>query len=159
MSKKMLSYPSYWFLMLLSIVALLLIAGYVVSMVFLIGDWEDRASFGEMFGAIDALFSGLALAGVLYTIHVQRKELHNAGIAMNEQIEMQMLTAEINALRHEIDVALYEIELQVKLGTPPETIDMEYFEYLKTQLVFQHKKLELKEKEVQNKLELKQPDI
>ncbi|MCG6142741.1 hypothetical protein [Leptospira mtsangambouensis] len=30
---------------------------------------------GDMFGAINALFSGLALAGIIYTIYLQREEL------------------------------------------------------------------------------------
>jgi hypothetical protein len=38
-------------------------------------DWSARSSFGEMFGAFDALFSGLAFAGVIYTILLQRREL------------------------------------------------------------------------------------
>jgi len=42
-------------------------------------DWkiphDDLASFGEKFGAINALFAGLAFAGVIYTVYLQRKEL------------------------------------------------------------------------------------
>lgn len=35
----------------------------------------DRGMFGDMFGAVNALFSGLALAGVIYAIHLQRAEI------------------------------------------------------------------------------------
>ena len=35
----------------------------------------DRGEIGDMFGAINALFSGLAFAGVVYTIMLQRNEL------------------------------------------------------------------------------------
>ncbi len=35
----------------------------------------DRGLFGDMFGAINALFSGLALAGIIYTIFLQKHEL------------------------------------------------------------------------------------
>jgi hypothetical protein len=35
----------------------------------------DRGTFGDMFGSINALFSGLALAGIILTILLQRKEL------------------------------------------------------------------------------------
>ncbi len=35
----------------------------------------ERALFGDAFGGINALFSGLAFAGVIFTIHLQRKEL------------------------------------------------------------------------------------
>ena len=35
----------------------------------------ERGTFGDMFGAVNALFSGLAFAGVIYAILLQRKEL------------------------------------------------------------------------------------
>lgn len=37
--------------------------------------WQDRASFGSMFDAVGALFSGLALVGVIYAVLLQRNEL------------------------------------------------------------------------------------
>ena len=37
--------------------------------------WPDRGTFGDMFGAVNTLFSGLAFAGVVYAILLQRKEL------------------------------------------------------------------------------------
>src|SRR5687768_1221158 len=37
--------------------------------------WQERGTFGDMFGAVNALFSGLALAGVIYAIVLQRQEL------------------------------------------------------------------------------------
>ena len=35
----------------------------------------DRGVFGDMFGAINSLFSGLALVGIIYTIFLQKHEL------------------------------------------------------------------------------------
>lgn len=35
---------------------------------------EDYGRFGDMFGAVNALFSGLAFAGVIYTLYVQRRD-------------------------------------------------------------------------------------
>lgn len=37
--------------------------------------WDVRGTFGDMFGAINSLFSGLAFAGVIFAIFLQRKEL------------------------------------------------------------------------------------
>jgi len=37
--------------------------------------FSDRGAFGDKFGAVNALFSGLAFAGVIYAILLQRKEL------------------------------------------------------------------------------------
>jgi len=36
---------------------------------------HHRGTFGDMFGAVNALFSGLAFAGIIYTILLQREEL------------------------------------------------------------------------------------
>lgn len=36
---------------------------------------QDRGTFGDSFGAINSLFSGLAFACIIYTILLQRKEL------------------------------------------------------------------------------------
>lgn len=38
-------------------------------------DFVDRGTFGDMFGSINALYSGLAFAGIIFTILLQRKEL------------------------------------------------------------------------------------
>jgi len=37
--------------------------------------WSNRGTFGDMFGAVNALFSSLAFAGIIYTILIQRREL------------------------------------------------------------------------------------
>ena len=42
---------------------------------FLFCNWSDRGTFGDMFGAVNALFSALAFAGLVYTLFVQRYEL------------------------------------------------------------------------------------
>ena len=38
-------------------------------------DHNERGIFGDKFGAVNALFSGLAFAGLIFTIVLQRKEL------------------------------------------------------------------------------------
>ncbi len=37
--------------------------------------YSRRGDFGDMFGAVNALFSGLAFAGIIFAIHLQREEL------------------------------------------------------------------------------------
>ncbi len=37
--------------------------------------WQDRGTFGDMFGAVNTLFSGLAFAGIIFAISLQSKEL------------------------------------------------------------------------------------
>ena len=40
-----------------------------------IGPWDSRGQFGDMFGSANTLFSGLALAGIIYAILLQKREL------------------------------------------------------------------------------------
>jgi hypothetical protein len=47
--------------------------------------YPERGQFGDMFGAINALFTGLAFAGLIVTIIMQSKELKFQG----EQLEFQ----------------------------------------------------------------------
>jgi hypothetical protein len=56
-----------------TIIAIHVISGVVIYRV--LGDWPERGQFGDQFGAVNALFSGLAFAGVIVTILLQREEL------------------------------------------------------------------------------------
>ena len=38
-------------------------------------DWPTRGQFGDVFGTVNALFSGLAFTGLIYTVFLQREEL------------------------------------------------------------------------------------
>ena len=88
--------------------------------IFLFGsDWSHRGQFGDMFGTVNSLFAGLAFAGVLYTIFLQRNELalqrkelvltrtqltrsaaaqEKSEEALAEQVEALRMTAKLNAL-------------------------------------------------------------
>lgn len=43
----------------------------------LLPDWQTRGTAGDSFGAVNALFSGLAFAGVIYALNLQRKQLED----------------------------------------------------------------------------------
>lgn len=60
-----------------TIAVLILILALWFGTIYALRDWTDAAksSFGDMFGSVNALFSGLALAGIILTILLQRKEL------------------------------------------------------------------------------------
>lgn len=68
----------------------------------------EAGTFGDMFGAVNALFSGLAFAGLIYTIAVQRQELQS----QNKSIEMQ--TEELRLQREAIQMQTEELGLQRK---------------------------------------------
>ena len=59
-------------------------------------NWETRGQFGDMFGIANALFSGLAFAGVIITIWMQREELEL------QRLELQATRCEIRGQREEM---------------------------------------------------------
>jgi hypothetical protein len=79
------------------------------------GEWSTRGQIGDMFGAINALFSGLAFAGIIYTILLQREEL-------SEQ-------------RHELELTRQEFETQNK------TLKLQRFEATFFNLLDLHNRL------------------
>ena len=46
-----------------------------VAIIFWLPEWSDRGTFGDLFGAVNALFSALAFAVLIYTIVLQREEI------------------------------------------------------------------------------------
>jgi len=60
-------------LVVIAILLVWIIYGFVV--IYTLPDWPERGTFGDMFGAINALFSGLALAGIILAIFLQKQEL------------------------------------------------------------------------------------
>lgn len=73
--------------------------------------WTRRGQFGDMFGALNTLFSGLAFAGVLATIAMQRRDLElqhraiqDARSASQQQVDIALKAARLQALASSIDV-------------------------------------------------------
>jgi hypothetical protein len=59
----------------ISVGVLVVWLGFWWFVVYTIDDTSKRGQFGDMFGAVNALFSGLAFAGIIFTILLQRDEL------------------------------------------------------------------------------------
>lgn len=57
----------------LAVTALWIVAPLLVA--HFVSEWPVRGQFGDMYGAVNSLFSGLAFAGLIYTVHLQRQEL------------------------------------------------------------------------------------
>jgi len=104
-------------LMVVAIIIVWLISGFMT--LFFIDNWQDRGTFGDMFGAVNALFSGLAFAGLIYAVVLQKQdlELQKTEIKLNraelsksskaqvasqkaliEQVEQMRIAARLNAL-------------------------------------------------------------
>ncbi|WP_053978180.1 hypothetical protein [Mangrovimonas xylaniphaga] len=61
------------YILLVIVVAVWILSIYAVQL--FLPKLEDKALLGDSFGTINSLFSGLAFAGIIYTILLQRKEL------------------------------------------------------------------------------------
>jgi hypothetical protein len=67
-----------WWLAVALIAIVVVCSGYWLVVSRFINNHNDQGTFGDMFGALNALFSGCAFAGVIYAIFVQRSELRFA---------------------------------------------------------------------------------
>lgn len=99
---------SVWSILLLLFVFLLFFAslGFVCTHWI---DWQTRGTFGDSFGALNALFSGLAFAGLIVTLIMQKEELG-------------MQREELNDAKHELHQQSLEFEKQNK------TLNLQRFE-------------------------------
>lgn len=90
-------------------------SGYVIYR--FLPDSQGHGTFGDMFGAINALFSGLAFLGVIIAIILQKRELElqraeiryarkaqeDSARALKSQMEAAHLHVRIDGLNHVID--------------------------------------------------------
>lgn len=98
-------------LILLIILIISINVGFVFTIHYLIPDWGNSGLFGHTFGVINSLFSGLAFAGLLYTILLQsreikiqreelaltREQLASSATSQKEQAAYTLLAAQISA--------------------------------------------------------------
>ena len=90
------------------VIAIAIVSLWIACPVFVIhyyGYPSEPGGFGDIFGAINALFAGMAFFGIIITILLQRKELHqntaelrNSAQALSEQVMLMRLSAKLSAL-------------------------------------------------------------
>ena len=62
-------------------------------------NWTERlGQFGDTFGLVNALFTGLALVGVAYTVHLHRRQAEQDREALHRERREQFLSARLNAV-------------------------------------------------------------
>jgi len=88
----------------LAVVVVLFGANWVLICL-LLPDWGSRASFGGMFGAVGALFSGVALAGVAYALVLQSRQLEIQRIEVAETRRDIEESKRLSNLRFAMDLA------------------------------------------------------
>jgi hypothetical protein len=134
---------------------------------------SNRGTFGDMFGAINALFSGLAFAGVIYTILLQRQELklqrkelkltrqelkrtakaqEDSEKALNTQAKAYVLSAIINgqnSFAHQMNRIIDDLQQQYDSYLGPS----DYGNSLKDEIQEKKKQLNIHLKIIQNSLD------
>ena len=78
-----------------------------LAIIYFIDYWGDRGTFGDLFGAVNALFSGLAFAGLLYSLFENKKQI------MAQQEELLLNRQELLKARKIQEKTEKAIEAQV----------------------------------------------
>ncbi len=86
----------YWLtpkgVILICLAVVLVWAAYGIAAALLTDDLEAASQSGDLFGGISALFSGLAFAGLIITLLIQRKELQLQRQEMSRMVKEQAET-------------------------------------------------------------------
>ena len=90
-----------WTFILIVVWILVIWVIFWISVVFWLNKWEDRWTFWDMFWAVNSLFSWLALAGIIYTMLLQRQELRLQRLELKANTEelARAATAQENSER------------------------------------------------------------
>ena len=70
---------------------------------------QERGQFGDLFGSINSLFTGLAFAGLFYTVHLQAKQLRV------QHLELRIQRQELRLQREEMAASRHELAKQVRM--------------------------------------------
>lgn len=103
-----------WPIIIFLCVLLAWVACLCLGVAFLSG-WEKRGQFGDLFGSVNALFSGLAFAALIITIFLQRKELELQRDELRLQREemeksRQVLTEQARSQMRQNLAAIYQLK-------------------------------------------------
>lgn len=103
-------------LLVIMIVMVLVLFLANLCLIFLPLNKDERGTFGDQFGAVNALFSGLAFAGLIYTIILQRHDLKL------QRRDLRYQRRELELTRKEMEEQTAEFEKQ------NETLKVQRFE-------------------------------
>jgi hypothetical protein len=93
--------PQWWPFLVVASLALVAWAAYLFIAPKFFPDWTSRGQFGDMFGALNALFSAIAFAALVYTMILQKAEL-------------RLQRKELEETRGEIKGQKEQLEIQTK---------------------------------------------
>ena len=91
---------------LLALGIVILCVLYFAVVWFFIRDWIKPGQFGDTFGALSALFSGLAFGGVIIALHLQRVEIKH------QWKELELTRKEITGQKEQLEAQDYTLRRQ-----------------------------------------------
>ncbi len=123
------------YLIIWALIIIILYGAFWAAVFYLESDWTIRGQFGDMFGAINALFSGIALAGIIFAIYLQSQEL----AAQRE--ELRLTREEMKLSRGEMERSREELKGQKEvMSTQIELIKMQQWENTFFKMIDMHRK-------------------
>jgi len=114
------TFPINTFIILAFLVVVLWVVYGVVVTNLNLKDWAERGLFGDMFGGLNALFSGLAFAGLICAIWMQRTEiqLQRNDLKLQREI-MEAQVEEARQLAHHVSVQAQIMEKNYEIEHEP----------------------------------------
>jgi hypothetical protein len=70
--------------------------------------WAERGQFGDVFGSVNALFSGMAFVGIFWSFHIQQEQL------LLQQQELKLQREELRLQREEMVASRGELANQAR---------------------------------------------
>ncbi|MDE1206566.1 hypothetical protein [Tenacibaculum larymnensis] len=107
------------------VLSVLLIWFFSAIIIDSIYDSSDRGTFGDMFGAVNALFSGLALFGIIVSILIQQKELNLQRLELSDTRKEFKVNRITNILFKQVEYLNNHIK-SIKFYTPGLKLKEEY---------------------------------
>jgi hypothetical protein len=94
-------------LVIVAVTAAWILLGFILPLCFS-DTWSEQGQFGDQFGSVNALFSGLAFAGLLIAILQQRIEIKQS------KVQTQIMREELEALKGEQEQTQQLSALQIQ---------------------------------------------
>ena len=93
--------------LVIAVLTIWIVAPIVVIRV--LPEWPERGQFGDIFGSVNALFSGLAFVGLFWALRVQQSQLEL------QRDELKLQREELKLQREEMVASRRELTRQVEV--------------------------------------------
>lgn len=104
---------------------------FAIAMIFLRNDGQATKAgvFGDSFGAVNALFSGLAFAGVVIALIIQTDELREARLDRRDSLDSQKTMSKAQRQGTQVQAMGLRMDIEKGKGFRPADIHIDSIEY------------------------------